>query len=627
MPGILCSIYNPDNSAIELKWRSGLELVKYYPNHVLEQYSDPGFQLACLYHPAVCQGPRFLVTEHYVLAYYGNIYEDDCAAISEGEPLCHLLLDRFIKHGVDALKHLNGRYNIAVWDRSSRIFHFVSDRFGANRHYALQHQDQGALHLACEVKPLAAFLDQIEIDPAGLASMLTFGHHIGDLTILKGIQCLPNATHLEYHAPHERLTIDCYWHYPYGEMESLPNTEADLAEALHTHLMTALKRQLKGVKNILLPISGGLDSRTLAGLLHQSDFSGEVLAYSYGQPSSRDQRYGRAIARKLGYRHVTIPTPPDFVTHRIDEDSWRFDAEWSSEVHWAVRFSQIEPHPTLGNVTDYQVLSGMFGDIILGSDRFNYRRKAGEVALTTNELRELFFLCNQEYGPVLGTLQLFEPLAAKEAEARLTAIVDQTFRPIANLIPFYALMRAEFEHRQRKQTAMVTQSIEYTRKALTPFLDHDVVEFSMRIPCSAFYNKKLYKQMIRNHLPKVAGIPHDGSGLPLSPSPFRAAIHWRLSRILQLLPQLDQKRITRSMLFNYHASIMRQKPFFEQQSNILHELSPPLNFETALERYRSLLEGRATPADQVCAFLPPALFIRELKRQITLNSDSLSRSN
>lgn len=611
MPGILCSAYNPTDSTIEPKWRRSLELVQHHPEHILEQYSEPGFQLACLYHPEVCQGPHISVTERFVLACYGRIYEDDWASVADGEPLCRVLLDHFMKHGVDALKHRNGRYDIAVWDRRARVLHFVSDRFGANRHYYFQRP--GALHVGCEVKALAVELDRIEVDPVALASMLTFGYHIGDLTILKEVKCLPSACHLEYHAADERLTINRYWNYPYGETEPLPGTEAELAEALHAHLLTALKRQLRGVRKILLPISGGLDSRTLAGLLAQSDFAGEVLAYSYGQLSSRDVRYGRAIARKLGYRHVTIPTPPDFVTRYVEDAAWRFDAEWSAKNGW-IRYAHQQP--VLGDIRGYTLLHGLMGDIVLGSDVFGYQRKAGDDPQPVARLREVFLTCHVSYMPLSELGKVFAPVVSNKIEARLNAIVDLGLEPLKGLKPFHALLRAEFEHRQRRRTAWLVRCVEEDVPAITPFLDRDVVDFATRIPYPLFPGKHLYMRMIRRHLPEMAAIPLSATGLPLSPTQLRAGIAWRIGRLLRPFPTLRNYLAKRRDLLNFEDGLREQTDFFRARLNVLEELSPPLPPGSATRRMEGLLTGTEQPLLQACALLPPAIFVRRMHAEM-----------
>lgn len=607
MPGIVCSAHDPSDATAHANWRRGLALVAQQPQHVLEQYNEPGFQLACIYHPEVCQGPRIRVTENFVLAYYGNLHEDDWAQVADGEALCQVLLDAFLAHGIDALKHLNGRYDIVIWDRHARVLQLVSDRFGAHRHYYLRRP--GALHLACEVKALAAFLTRAEIDPAGLASMLSFGYHLGELTLLREVKCLPHARHIEFRTATDTFGIERYWDYPYGEMEAAAS-EAELAEALHRHLARALKRRLRKVEKILLPISGGLDSRTMAGLLAQSDYSGEVLAYSYGQPSSRDARYGRAIARKLGYRHIHIPTPVDFMTRHMEQAAWRFDAEWAADSNWGARFSHT--HPALGDIRGYTVLSGFMGDVILGSDRYNYRRKAGDAPLSTEGLAEIFIGAVRDM-PIDG---LLDATSAAEAESGIAAIARETFEPRQNLAPFFALLRSEFIHRQRRHTATVTQSVEHDLRAITPFLDRDVVDFSTRIPLDLFYNKVLYKRMIRDHLPAVAAVPYADTGLPLSDAPLRRALKWRLDRLIKHFPQLQRSLDRRNAFFDFHGGVFAEASFFRERIGALKTLSPPLVPEAAAQRMEDLLEGRIRATEQASTLLPPALFMQALEQAL-----------
>lgn len=617
MPGIFCSIHAPDDRAVMRQWKAGLKLRADHPEHVLEEFEEPGIHLACVYHPAVCKGRRLLVTEHFVLAFYGNVYQDEWSGTSTDQTLCEMLLDMFQTHGIDALQHLNGRYDIAVWDRRKHVLRMASDRFAANRHYYL-HQS-GRLHITGEVKALAAVSGSIDIDPAALASMLTFGYHIGDLTLVDGVKCLPNACRLQYWADQDRLTIDRYWDYPYGDTVPLSIADDEMAATLHELLLQALKRRLKGVDKILLPISGGLDSRTLAGLLDQSGFAGEVLAYSYGQPSSQDVRFGRAIARKLGYKHVAIPTPHDFVTRHLEADAWTSDAEWSAELHWAVRSAYRDP--SLGDTSGYQVLSGMFGDIMLGSDRFNARRKLGDAPVPATQLSDAYFQLYQEYGTLESVLELFAPEFAVVAQQTLNDIVHTTFSSIAHLPPALAILRLEFEHRQRRHTSMVAQCIERDISALTPFLDTQLSDFALRIPYESFHDKQLYKRMIRRHLPNVATIPCAGTGQPLSDAPIKAALRWRTEKILRHLPRVRRRLQERNAFFRFHEGVIRQRHYFEAQVPALRYLEPILKPGEAEQRLQALLGGRSVPADQACALLPPAIFIRELHRRLPRASD------
>lgn len=608
MPGIICRVCAPADTRGDSHWRRGLALASQHPEHVQEQYGEPGFQLACIYHPDVCQGPRILVTDSHVLAYYGNVHEDAWALWADDSELCRVLLDRFHARGLDALKNLNGRYDIVIWNRRDRVLQMVSDRFGANRHYWL-HQP-GTLHLACEVKVLAVALDDVQVEATALASMLTFGYHIGDLTLVKGVKSLPNACQLEYRAFDDRLRMDRYWDYPYGEAEPLRGSKDELAASLHGHLTTAVRRQLRRVNKILLPISGGMDSRTLAGLLAQTGFTGEVIAYSYGQPGSNDVRYGRALARRLGYPHVAIAPPADFVTRHLEEAAWRFDAEWSAKNAW-IRFAHRQPG--LLDTGGGTLLHGLMGDIVLGSDLFGHRRKAGDSPLAIEALRQAFLDCQVSYMPVSELGSVFSADLSAEVTAGLNALIDRTLEPLLGLPPFFALTRAEFVHRQRRRTAWLVRCVEEDIPAITPFLDRDVVDFSTQVPYELFHDKQLYKHMIRQHLPAIAAIPLSDSGQPLAASRLRAGAAWRIERLLKRFPALRRRLARRREMLDFRTGLQTQADFFLARMNVLEELSPPLPTGAAAHRMEALLAGTAHPALQACALLPPAVFMQRMR--------------
>lgn len=617
MPGIHYSLFDPATPDAEACWRFGVESVKHRADYTVDAYSEPGFRLACIYPPGVCRGPRLLVTQDHVLAVYGNLFDEYLCSL-DGETLCRKLLALFCEHGCVGLHHLNGRYDVVVWERRTRVLHHISDRFGANRHYF--HRRHSELHVACEVKALAPWLEQVEIDPAGLASMLAIGYHLGELTALRDVHGLPNACQLRFQsqtsasAPDvdadEPFSLTRYWDFPYGDTPALDASEDALAATLHDKLARALKRQLTGVSKILLPLSGGLDSRTLAGLLQRSDFRGEVLAYSYGKASSRDCRYGRALARTLGYRHVSIPTPVDFMTRQLEEAAWVFDAEWPADSNWGARFSHR--HPVLGDTRSCVVLNGLFGDMLLGVDRYNYRHKAGDAPIDARTLARIFSACVRDM-PIDG---LFSEADAAEADARLERILADTFASTAARIPFYALMRAEFIHRQRRHTATMPQSVEYDLPMITPFLDPEVVDFSMQIPYGAFYARHLYKHMLKTCLPRVAAIPYAGTGLPLLDSPLREAAQWRLERFLSTRPKVQGFFSRRNQFFDFRAGIRAQAGYFRERAHMLDLLVPPLDAVATRARVDALLAGRLPAAEQITSLFPLAVFLRELKQKL-----------
>jgi len=257
----------------------------------------------------------------------------------------------------------------------------------------------------------------------------------------------------------------------------------------------------------------------------------------------------------------------------------------------------------------------MLGDRVLGSDAFRYRQKAGDEPLPADRLRDLHMRVHQEYVPPETIFDLFLPEAATEARHSLDEILYSMFLPLTALVPYYALLRADFEQRQHRHTAMVAQCIERDRRVLTPFLDPSVIDFSLRVPLGLFHDKHLYKHMLKRHFPALAAIPYAASGLPISSATIRSALKWRLEKFFKHFPKMRRRLNRRNAMFRFADGVVRQGTFFFQNEHSLHELAPPLQLERTLNYYRALVSGGQSPAGQVCALLPSALFVGELRQR------------
>jgi hypothetical protein len=273
-------------------------------------------------------------------------------------------------------------------------------------------------------------------------------------------------------------------------------------------------------------------------------------------------------------------------------------------------------HSKLGETHGYTLLSGLMGDIVLGSDLFGYRQKAGENPVPLETLREVFLDCHISYMPLSDMGKIADHEVTSKTVAQLNAIIDQTLEPLLDIKPFHALSRAELEHRQRRRTTWIVRCVEEDIPAITPFLDRDVLDFASRIPHTLFYGKHLYKRMIQRHLPKVAAVPLSDTGMTLSPSKFRAGITWRIQRLLRPLPAVRKLIAKRSDLLNFKEGLRKQTDFFRARLNILEELSPPLQSGSATRRMQGLLAGTEQPSLQACALLPPAVFMGRIRVEL-----------
>ena len=105
------------------------------------------------------------------------------------------------------------------------------------------------------------------------------------------------------------------------------------------------KEQLGGAK-IILPLSGGLDSRSLAAALKGKS---DVHTYSYKFDHSFDEtKYGKEIARRMGWTFDEFVIPHGYLWGKIDELSKinQCYADFVSPRQMAI----VDSYPTMGDV-------------------------------------------------------------------------------------------------------------------------------------------------------------------------------------------------------------------------------------------------------------------------------------
>ena len=93
---------------------------------------------------------------------------------------------------------------------------------------------------------------------------------------------------------------------PHGNAEAQPE---QAARELRVRLEKELLEVTKGRERILLQLTGGLDSRVIAGILKKLEpqISGAIVCTTWGQRSSRDVAYAERIAHWYNWEFIHIP--------------------------------------------------------------------------------------------------------------------------------------------------------------------------------------------------------------------------------------------------------------------------------------------------------------------------------
>jgi hypothetical protein len=156
--------------------------------------------------------------------------------------------------------------------------------------------------------------DDLTVDPAAVLSVLSFGYVCGDRTLLKQIRRQPWLSRisengdpvLESVPPH-----DTFW-------ETSSNVASELGVLLREEIVGACK----GRREVYILLSGGLDSRIVASTAVKAQRDGEIdarlIAVTWGVPQSRDVRYGRLTAERLGIEWIHVPLSQEDLLQNIN---------------------------------------------------------------------------------------------------------------------------------------------------------------------------------------------------------------------------------------------------------------------------------------------------------------------
>ncbi|MFH1843455.1 MAG: asparagine synthase-related protein, partial [bacterium] len=288
---------------------------------------------ACL--GAVATSPHFAAERYFATNERCSLIVEGHALAVDGESLdprtevAARLLDLYTKAGDAFIERVTGFFNLAIHHRHESGLTVFNDRIAYGHLY--YYHDGDFLLFAPEVKAFLAHprLDK-SLDEAGVAYFLA-GHEgmIGDRTYLQKAKILPAAAKLEYR--NGKVTVSRYWRAEFRPDVTL--NPDDIIDCCLDRYRRSLQARLpaESYERIVVPLSGGLDSRLLTRLLcDQGRSPAELSLYTHGKPDSLDYRLARKVAAKLGLsdRHRLLEVHPDWLGENALKSVWLTDGQF-----------------------------------------------------------------------------------------------------------------------------------------------------------------------------------------------------------------------------------------------------------------------------------------------------------
>jgi asparagine synthase (glutamine-hydrolysing) len=187
--------------------------------------------------------------------------------------------------GEDVLDRLNGMFGLAVWDAVKRKLMIARDRMGIKLvYYAIIN---GTIIFGSEIRPLLAsgHLSK-DVDTTALNLFLRYRYTPSPLTIVRNVRKLAAGTRLI--VENQEVREERWYKYqpvPFSRMPSIEEATEELAQLYRQ----GLKRQLISDVPLGLLLSGGMDSALLLALMKEHGDGWKTFTVGYGKSFKDDE--------------------------------------------------------------------------------------------------------------------------------------------------------------------------------------------------------------------------------------------------------------------------------------------------------------------------------------------------
>ncbi len=439
------------------------------------------------------------------LVYAGFVAPGQLAGQSGKAPttssqVAEALLERYIADGADSLAALNGRYVIAVWDAGRQSLELMNDCLGLKPVFLWQRGE--SIAFASNVWAIACHPEFCgEIDTRGVVDTLLLSHQQGNRTLHRDVSVLPPGSvtrwtdgRLSQRTVRTLEFSDSRWHWGMDR----------LADAMHDALAESVRQRIPDSSSIRLPLSGGVDSRTMLGLLCERDV--ELNAFTQWQPGaySIDARNAAQLARRAGVGLSRVPLADDFLS-RYREKCVAINGGLY-DIHTG-RYLSLSDQ---SEMPAYGIVSGHLGGELTG--RFQFP----DTAFSTVE--ERYELAFREVNMFRFDADGVRDMLAFETSPEL---VDESLQECRR---FY--MDQPGEHFQqgmawdlllsrRRFISFQVLYLEQFCRAFAPFYDREFVDLMSSMPFCALEGQRAYLRMVCRHFPDLARVPNSNTGRPM----------------------------------------------------------------------------------------------------------------
>lgn len=511
MPGLIGYIKPLDKNSGQTFLEKMALTLETDPDFERDLYVEDGFGAGRVKNRILNPDPQPIWDNERQIAVFleGELYDKkplfdmvDKTDIKSGD--AQLILNLYKKFDTGFVRNLNGAFLILIWDQKSHQAIIINDRLGLHPLYYAHHNGDFVFSSG-----LRAVLADSSIprntDQTAIVEFLTFDHYLNDRTIIKSIKLMPQASILTFQ--NNNLKIEPYYHFDYRQLHTI-RTDQSYIEELNFNMLRAVKRQMDGTLTAGLMLSGGLDSRYL--LANMAEISRTPIeTFTWSIPGSDDARYAKESARLANTHHHFFELEADWLLKK-GEKAVRITGGNGNIVNLHA-LATLEQESAITRV----IYKGFMGDAMFG---FGMRPRFWadyDQETMINVHLEAF----RDYRVLTFDTPFHEEIFSDQFYSSTREEWREDFKNsmLASGAKQMSDQRSYFDLTQRVPR-MTINGVEVVRnKAVVrlPFVDNDLVEFSLTLPPYLRINRDLANRAFIEKYPNFAKIPIAQTHLPM----------------------------------------------------------------------------------------------------------------
>jgi len=451
----------------------------------ISKYSTKGFGVISIIPERLFAQQKLKEFKDLVIGFQGYILEKNVDG----------LYSKYKKLGGKFVEDLDGNFNIIIFNKNDKSLKIFNDR---SAYFGIYYLGERNFIFGTNIKSILATSKKTELNKEAMIELFHLGHFLGDKTLFKSVKHLNQGSILNYK---NNLKINPYW-IPKFKMQN--KSKKWFIKEFDKRIRNSVSKRVKNKEGVGLALSGGLDSRAIAAAIEREGY--KIKAFSYGDKSTNDFRFGRQIANKLGFEHFPLEIKSIDLMQFIPFVIWQTEGN----VPYDSCLSPIYHKQLLKKGIKYR-FGGASGDICSGGHIQLYM-------LITKSKKDFLkkAIKNKEYISFENQKKIFNNIFLKNNLSKfrrrfINSFMELKEEKIANMNDIW-----DFKNRQQRFVFSANQVDRQLFSNVEPFLDKGLLELWLNVPIKYRFFQNYYKKAILRLNKKIKNVPwaHTSKKIP-----------------------------------------------------------------------------------------------------------------